>query len=95
MGAEKDVDILIKQAHAMAEKLEECVQQIPHEELTVWYDNGGGQSGYRENPFFTAYEKLLASYTKTVLAIKNLSGDEKKEEVKTLDSLRERFKVAK
>ncbi len=38
-------------------------------------------------------EKLLASYVKTLAAAKDLCGSDA--EVRTLDNIRERFKVAK
>ncbi len=50
----------------IAEKLEESRQRLKDEPLVIAYDNGGGQSGIRENPHFTAYEHLLASYNKAL-----------------------------
>lgn len=50
----------------MAEKLEESRATLKHESLVVPYDNGGGQTGIRENPHFTAYEKLLTTYNKSL-----------------------------
>ena len=43
-------------------KLEEARSDIGEDGLTVEYDNGGGQSGIRENPAFKAYEALWKSY---------------------------------
>lgn len=43
-------------------KLEEARFDIGEDGLTVEYDNGGGQSGIRENPAFKAYEALWKSY---------------------------------
>lgn len=37
-------------------------QAIGEEGITVEYDNGGGQSGVRENPAFRAYEALWKTY---------------------------------
>ena len=50
----------------MAEKLEESREALKYEKLVVPYDNGGGQTGIRENPHFTAYEKLLTTYNKSL-----------------------------
>ncbi len=50
----------------MAGKLEEARIDMKDEDLIIEYDNGGGQKGIRENPHFTAYERLLASYNKTL-----------------------------
>ena len=89
-----DKTVLIKQLKQIAAKLTEEVKRMPEEPLTVYYDNGGGQSGFRENPYFTAYEKLLASYTKTLTALKSMSSGNEPEIV-SLDALRSKFKIAK
>ena len=79
----------------MADRLIEEGKRIPDEPLVIEYDNGGGQSGIRENPFYPAYEKLLTSYSKTLSAVKSMAGNDDAAEVSNLDSLRSRFKVAK
>lgn len=43
-------------------KLEDARADIAEDGLTAEYDNGGGQSGIRENPAFKAYEALWKSY---------------------------------
>lgn len=50
----------------MASKLKEAREAMKDEELVIPYDNGGGQVGIRENPHFTAYEKLMTTYTKSL-----------------------------
>lgn len=50
----------------MGEKIKKTINKIKDEPLVIPYDNGGGQSGIRENPQFTAFEKLMASYTKSL-----------------------------
>lgn len=50
----------------MAQKLKESRELMINEPLVVEYDNGGGQKGIRENPHYTAFEKLMASYTKSL-----------------------------
>ena len=50
----------------MASKLEESRKAMKDEPLIIPYDNGGGQMGIRENPHFTAYEKLMVTYTKSL-----------------------------
>ena len=66
-------------------------EKIKAEPLVIDYDNGGGQSGVRENPFYPAYEKLINTYIKTLAAAKDICGQDA--EVSSLDSLRARFKV--
>lgn len=50
----------------MAAKLEESRAIMENEPLVIEYDNGGGQKGIRENPHFAAFEKLMATYTKSL-----------------------------
>lgn len=46
----------------MKVKLEDAREEIAEGKLVVDYDNGGGQSGVRENPVFKAYEGLWKAY---------------------------------
>ena len=46
----------------MQVKLEDARKDISEDGVTMEYDNGGGQSGIRENPAFRAYETLWKSY---------------------------------
>ena len=50
----------------MAAKLEESRKAMANEPLVVPYDNGGGQTGLRENPHFAAFEKLMNTYTRSL-----------------------------
>ena len=88
-----DREILVKQLNMMAARIIEEGKRIESEPLVMEYDNGGGQSGVRENPFYPAYEKLLTSYTKTLAVVKDIGGGST--EISSLDSLRNKFKVAK
>ena len=54
----------------------------------IWqkYDNGGGQIGTKENPEWTAYEKLLKSYHATLRAIAAQQGGKAKEKTTGIGS---------
>ncbi len=86
--------ILVEQLKLIADKLVEESAKLPDEKLIVEYDNGGGQKGVRENPFFPAYEKLLASYTKTLTALESMA-DGVDTELVSLNSFKSKFKIAK
>lgn len=43
-------------------KLDEAREQLKDADLTCPYENGGGQSGIRENPLFKAYINLWRAY---------------------------------
>lgn len=46
----------------MKAQLDKAREDIDEEALVIEYDNGGGQSGIRENPAFRAYENLWRAY---------------------------------
>lgn len=89
-----DIKVLREQLRLMAAKIMEEGARMPEEPLIMPYDNGGGQSGTRENPYYPAYKRLLDGYTKTLQAAKALS-DGNDAEIMSLESLRSKFKVAK
>lgn len=66
---------LAEQVVLMADKLAEFRKTIKNEPLCVEYDNGGGQTGIRENPNFRAYEKLLSAYTKALNQLATMLED--------------------
>ena len=91
---EREKKLLQDQLELMAAKILTEGERLADEPMTVEYDHGGGQSGVRENPFFPAYEKLMSCYTKTLAALKSMTGTEDAE-ITNLSDLRARFKVAK
>ena len=56
----------------MAAKLEESRKAMANEPLVVPYDNGGGQAGMRENPRFSAFEKLMNTYTRSLAQLRQI-----------------------
>lgn len=58
----------------MERKLADTRRGIEGEQVVIPYDNGGGQTGIRENPAFKGYHALLASYRKTVDQFVSLTG---------------------
>lgn len=60
-----------EEALLLEDKLNEMKPAFGSELIVEEYDNGGGQTGTRENPTHTAYQKLLRSYIQT---IKELDG---------------------
>ena len=85
MGKTKDIEELKKNAEFMRIKLEESREAMEKMPIVMPYDNGGGQTGIRENPAFPAYEKLFKSYQAAINQINELSGKEKE---KTTQNLR-------
>ena len=72
-GASEDAIALlmptIENVAYMQKKLEAARKAIKKEDVVVPYDNGGGQTGIRENPRFKGYESLFKSYMQGVKLI--------------------------
>lgn len=47
-------------------KLDEARRELMHESIFTEYDNGGGQSGLREHPGFSAYNKLFTTFSRGI-----------------------------
>lgn len=89
------VTVLAEQVIFMSKKLKEIKAGLRDQAIVIPYDNGGGQTGIRENPAFTAYEKLLATYTKSLTTLRDVIGDDAPKDLSELDSLRRKFQVVK
>lgn len=47
-------------------KLDDARADLLYEDIFTEYDNGGGQTGLREHPGFSAYNKLLTTFSRGV-----------------------------
>ena len=74
MAIDKNLQELQAQADFQRKTLESRRVELVDEPFVVEYDNGGGQTGTKENPEWTAYEKLLKSYHATLRAINAQTG---------------------
>ncbi len=61
----------------MCVKLEDSIAAIKSSEIAITYDNGGGQSGIRQNPLFQGYESLWKSYMTGMSQIMASAGAQK------------------
>ena len=52
-------------------KLDDTRDMIKDSTVAIPYDNGGGQTGIRENPLFKGYQSLFASYLKGMAMVMN------------------------
>lgn len=66
MGLNNDqvklLDPVIEHTSWMKAKLDDAKETIKESQIVIRYDNGGGQSGLRENPLFKGYESLWKAY---------------------------------
>lgn len=86
---------LYKQVKFLEKKLKETEPAMKEATIVIPYDNGGGQTGIRENPVFPAYVKVLAAYEKALSELREYIGEEKAAEVSQLDTLRAKLRIAK
>ena len=57
---------LLENALEQVRTLERERADMPNQRLTLEYDNGGGQTGTRENPFWRAFNALMSNYRKSL-----------------------------
>lgn len=60
---------VIENVEWMQAKLDDTRNKIAGTSVAIPYDNGGGQTGIRENPLFKGYESLWKSYISGVQLI--------------------------
>lgn len=63
----------------MKEKLEDARIAISESSVAISYDNGGGQTGIRENPLFRGYEALWRAYVQGMGKILDLVPESERE----------------
>lgn len=81
----KTLENVIENTAWMSVKLEDTRQKIKESDVTVRYNNGGGQSGTRQNPIFLGYESLWKAYMTGINQILMAAGtkkDQKSEKLK-------------
>ena len=80
---------------AMRNKIEEQIPIFNDEPLSQEVTVGTGETMRRQNPNISEFRALVRDYQQAIKTYNELIGDAGQEENKVLDSLRERFKVAK
>lgn len=68
---------VIENAAWMSARLEDSILEIGESGLVDYYDNGGGQTGVRQNPLFQGYEALWKSYMTGMSQIMAAAGSKK------------------
>lgn len=58
----KILEPIIENTSWMKIKLDDAREAVKTSNVVIPYDNGGGQTGLRENPLFKGYESLWKSY---------------------------------
>lgn len=80
----KHISELENTAEFLRQEIQTARQELEGEPLTVTYDHGGGQSGVRENPAYTAFAKMLKSYQAVVTQLESMTEKEQPTKVVTL-----------
>ncbi len=94
------LDPVIENTAWMKAKLDDAREQIRNTSVAIPYDNGGGQTGIRENPLFKGYENLFKSYMSGMKQILDtlpkqaepIKNDELNRQKTTLELVREKHK---
>ena len=79
------LEAIIENIAWMKVKLDETRKMIANSNVAIPYDNGGGQTGIRENPLFKGYESLFKSYMSGMERILDLLPPEQAPAVETAD----------
>lgn len=77
----KSLSSVIENTAWMKIKLDDAREAIKSSNVVIPYDNGGGQSGIRENPLFKGYESLFKTYMQGMDRILSALPAEKVKEV--------------
>ena len=97
MNASKDEKLhtLENAILAMRDKIEEQIPIFNDEPLSQEVTVGTGETMRRQNPNISEFRALVRDYQQAIKTYNELVGDTGQEVNKTLDSLRNKFKVAK
>lgn len=80
---------------AMREKIEEQIPIFSNEPLSQEVTVGTGETMLRQNPNVSEFRALIRDYQQAIKAYNELTGDKDEPEVRSLDSIRQKFKVVK
>lgn len=80
----KHIAELEKTADFLRKEIETARKDLEGEPLSIEYDHGGGQSGQKENPAFTAFAKMLKSYQAVITQLEGLKKPDESEKVVSL-----------
>lgn len=79
------LDPIIENTVWMRIKLDATREKIKTSPAVVKYDNGGGQTGIRENPYYKAYESLFKSYMSGMDKILSFLPKDTAQEIKEVE----------
>ena len=72
----KILETIIVNTAWMKVKLDEVISSLKTAEIVIEYDNGGGQTGMRENPLFKGYYALFRSYMNGMTTLLSCMSEE-------------------
>ena len=98
---QKMLEPIIENVAWMQLKLDTAREMVRDSSVAIYYDNGGGQTGLRENPAYKGYEALWKSYLSGMEKIlevlpKEIPGiiDEEQKPATVLELVRKKHKEA-
>ena len=76
-------------------KLIDTMEKIKQSSVAIFYDNGGGQTGLRENPLFRGYGNLWKSYMTGLDKFTSYLPKEIQEEIQNENTILEKVRSMK
>lgn len=80
---------------AMRDKIEEQIPTFKEQALSQEVTVGTGETMLRQNPTVSEFRALVKDYGQAIKTYRELSGGNAEMEASSLDSIRNKFKVAK
>ena len=95
MVAKQNIETLKLAILAMRQKIIDNENKFADASLTVEVEMGDGRNVQRANPMVQEYRALVKDYSSALKTYEDLTGEHDVPEVKNLEALRNKFKVAK
>ena len=95
MVAKQNIETLKLAILAMRQKIIDNENKFADAPLTIEVEMGDGRNVQRANPMVQEYRALVKDYSSALKTYEDLTGEHDVPEVKNLEALRNKFKVAK
>ncbi len=95
MASKQNIETLRQAITTLRQKIIDNEDLFASAPLSINVEMGDGRYVSRPNPVVQEYRALVKDYSSALKTYEDLTGDEKIPEIKNLEALRNKFKVAK
>ena len=95
MATKQNIDTLRQAVISLRQKILDNENEFAEAPLAIEVEMGDGRKVPRPNPIVQEYRALVRDYASALKAYEDLTGEQQAPEVKNLEALRNKFKVAK